>query len=163
MNRTIKLRVVDLAVWTVSLLFAFGLLVNEALAEPPARAAANAKWKEECGSCHIAYPPQLLPATAWRRVMAGLDRHFGSDASLDAASAAQITAFLERNAGKSRGASGDAKSLRITDTLWFAYKHDEVPAQVWNNPRVKSAANCAACHMGAERGDFDEDAVRIPR
>lgn len=24
--------------------------------------ANNAKWKTECGACHLAYPPQLLPA-----------------------------------------------------------------------------------------------------
>jgi mono/diheme cytochrome c family protein len=27
---------------------------------------------------------------------------------------------------------------------------------------VKSAANCAACHTGAERGNFDDDNIRLP-
>jgi hypothetical protein len=27
---------------------------------------------------------------------------------------------------------------------------------------VKSAANCAACHSGAERGNFDERGLRFP-
>ena len=45
---------------------------------------SNAKWKAECGSCHVAYPAQLLPATSWQRLMKGLDKHFGTDASVDA-------------------------------------------------------------------------------
>ena len=63
---------------------------------PPAK---NALWQNECGSCHVAFPPRLLPAASWRAVMSGLDKHFGSDASLDAASAREIGAFLEKNAG----------------------------------------------------------------
>ena len=161
MNKTIQMKMFDVIVWAVALLFAFGLLAGEAMAESKGVAAANATWKAECGSCHLAYPPQLLPASSWRQIMAGLDRHFGTDASLDAASAAEIGAFLERNAGSGR--RGGEAALRITETRWFLRKHDEVRPSAWNNPQVKTAANCSACHGGAERGDFDEYAVRIPR
>ncbi len=30
-------------------------------------AASNALWQAECGSCHVAYPPRLLPAESWRQ------------------------------------------------------------------------------------------------
>ena len=63
-------------------------------------AVVNAKWKGECSSCHIAYPPHLLPAKSWRMLMSGLDRHFGSDASIDLADAQEITVFLEKNANQ---------------------------------------------------------------
>ena len=43
-----------------------------------------AAYTLECASCHTAYPPGMLPARSWERLMAGLDRHYGSDASLDA-------------------------------------------------------------------------------
>jgi nitrate/TMAO reductase-like tetraheme cytochrome c subunit len=161
MNRVIQLKVVDVLVWAVSLLFAFGLLINEAVADSGRFSASNAKWAAECGSCHIAYPPQLLPAASWRRIMAGLERHFGSDASVDAGSAAEIGAFLERNAG--RGKRGRGEPLRITESRWFLREHDEVAAAAWKDARVRTAANCAACHAGAARGDFDDDAVRMPR
>ena len=49
-------------------------------------AIANPVYKEECGSCHMAYPPGLLPARSWTKVMSGLDNHFGDNAELDAAS-----------------------------------------------------------------------------
>ncbi len=41
--------------------------------------------KQESPACHTAYPPGLLPAASWRRIMGGLDRHYGSDASLEPA------------------------------------------------------------------------------
>lgn len=123
--------------------------------------ASNAAWQEECGGCHVAYPPQLLNAASWRAVMAGLDKHFGTDASIDAANAAQIGAFLERNAGRPRDAA--KPTLRITETRWFRHEHDEVPSALWKHRDVKTAANCRACHTGAERGDYSEASLRLPK
>jgi len=163
MNNTSKRGIFDSIVWSVSLLIAFGPLADNVLADSKGFSATNATWKAECGSCHLAYPPNLLPAPAWRRMMAGLDKHFGTDASLDARSAAEIGAFLESNAGAGKKRGKDSGTLRISETPWFTRKHHEVAASTWKNPRVQTPANCAACHAGAERGDFDEHAVRIPR
>lgn len=163
MNNRSKRLILDSVVWSVSLLFAFGLMIDSALADSKAASATNASWKAECGSCHLAYPPTLLPAPAWRRVMAGLNKHFGTDASVDARAAAEIGIFLENNAAEGKKRGNDSGTLRITETSWFTRKHHEVSASDWKNPKVKTAANCSACHAGAERGDFDEHAVRIPR
>lgn len=121
----------------------------------------NAAWQEECASCHLAYPPSLLSAQNWRQMMQGLDRHFGANAGLDAKTRDEILAFLERNAS-TRWGRNSAESLRITDTPWFRRKHDEVPQRVWTDPKVKSAANCAACHRGAAQGNYDEDDLALP-
>lgn len=123
-------------------------------------APVNSTWRTECGACHVPYPPQLLPARSWRTIMGGLDKHFGSDASLDPTAAAEIAAFLERNAGPDRGLTA---SLRITDTQWFLRKHRKIPGAVWARPAVKSPANCAACHPGADSGGYDDDTATVPR
>lgn len=126
-------------------------------------AVKNVLYQKECGSCHIAFPPRLLPATSWRAVMSGLDKHFGTDASMDAKSTQEIGAFLEQNAGHNRRSTGGTPLLRITETRWFVHEHDEVSDRVWKNPKVKSPANCSACHPKAEQGNFDEHGIRIPR
>lgn len=124
------------------------------------RLPVNETWTTECGACHVAYPPRALPARSWRALMDGLDRHFGTDASLDPRAAAEVRAFLERHAGRD---PGGPRTIRVTETRWFRHEHDEIPPAVWRRPAVKSPANCGACHRGAEQGVFDDDAVRIPR
>lgn len=131
--------------------------------EERAPTANNVLWQTECGSCHVAFPPRLLSAESWRAVMSGLDKHFGSDASLDAPSAREIGAFLDKNAGSNRHATSGKPILRITETRWFVREHDEVSDRTWKNPKVKSAANCAACHTGAEGGNYGKRGIRIPK
>jgi nitrate/TMAO reductase-like tetraheme cytochrome c subunit len=131
--------------------------------EKPMAAANNAKWKAECGSCHIAFPPRLLPADSWHAMMSGLDKHFGSDASLDAASASEIGQFLEKNAGHNKHPSSDKPLLRITETRWFIHEHREVTDRTWKNPKIKSAANCTACHTQADKGSYREREIHIPK
>ena len=130
-------------------------------------------WQQECASCHIAYAPAFLPKASWRRVMGGLDQHFGENASLDPVTQADILRFLEANAADSgtsqmgnrvmRNMGAKDAPMRITETPWFVRKHDEVSRAVWLRNSVGSAANCAACHRQAEQGAFDEDLVRIPK
>lgn len=120
-------------------------------------------YRQECGSCHVAYPPALLSAPSWRAVMAGLDRHFGTDASLDAAARAEILGFLESNAGRRDTSAGGKPLLRISETPWFLKEHrKEVPAEVLRRPDVKTFANCGACHADAEKGDYAERGIRVP-
>ena len=69
-------------------------------ATPSAPAAGEAAWREECGSCHVPYPAWALPATSWGAVMGGLEKHVGTDASLDAAVAAEMGHSLASHAGR---------------------------------------------------------------
>ncbi len=98
-------------------------------------------YAAECGSCHVAYPPQLLPAQSWRQLMAGLQRHFGTDASLEPALGKEIEQFLADHAGRRGGTE-----LRITETRWFRKEHGV----------VKNPADCAACHAGAQKGIYED-------
>jgi mono/diheme cytochrome c family protein len=120
-----------------------------------------AKWRKECSSCHVAYPAAGLPAASWQKVMAGLDKHFGADASLPAQDTQEIATYLEQNAAKRW--KGSDTPLRITESQWFKSKHHEVSPAVWKRASIKSPANCGVCHQGADKGDFDEDNVRIPK
>ncbi|MDE2607481.1 MAG: diheme cytochrome c [Burkholderiales bacterium] len=121
------------------------------------------KYRSECSACHVAYPPGLLPAASWERLMRNLPQHFGTDASLDPASVKEISQWLVANAGTGKRGREEPPQDRITRSAWFQREHREVPAATWKLPTVKSPANCAACHTTAEQGIFDEHHVRIPR
>lgn len=133
----------------------------------------NPLYAAECGSCHFAYQPGLLPERSWRKLMSNLGDHFGENAELSPEAQQLLTEYLVGNAGEQdpgKIARGLMRSIppveapeRITETAYFIRKHDELPPRVWrDNPKVGSMSNCSACHTGADNGDFDEDRVRIP-
>ena len=130
-------------------------------------------YKEECGSCHMAYPPGLLPALSWQKIMTHLDEHFDDNAELDVDTHKSISEFLIKNsADKSKyrrsrkiinSLNNNEAPIRITETPYFKHEHDEIPRKmVKDNKQVNSFSNCNACHIKAEQGLFDEHNIRIP-
>ena len=134
---------------------------------------SNPAYQEECGSCHMAYPPGLLPSASWRKIMEGLDDHFGDNAELDEEVSLQITAFLVANSAdrsnyrRSRafmyggGYPGAMIPIRITDLPYFRHEHNEIPRWIVELPEVGSLAQCNACHRYAESSSFNEHDVYI--
>ncbi len=133
--------------WTILIVLALG--GSGAVADDVWRTPnPNRAWQTECGSCHVPFPPALLSRDNWHRLMQGLDKHFGSDASVDAATHDEIAAFLEENAATDLwGHSSDV--LRITDTSWFLDKHRGA-IRMFRKGRIKNLADCLACHKGSE-------------
>ena len=129
-----------------------------------------AEWKAECGDCHTAHHPSLLPAATWTTLMATLDEHFGEDASLDEATAATIRTWLLANAADrydTRAANAfrapdAAEPLRITATAAWKRIHHETPADTFKQKAFGGGANCAACHGDAETGLFAPQKILIP-
>ena len=107
----------------------------------------NAAWRSECGACHMAFPPGMLPAGDWLVIMRGLDRHFGANASLDEPVRSQIAAFLERHGASGFFLGGGDEAPRITATSWFERKHQGA-IRLWRKGRVKSLVECPVCHQG---------------
>lgn len=133
--------------------------------------AVAQKYQEECGACHFAYDARFLPARSWEKIMASLDKHFNENAELAAIDKQLIETYLKDNARDQRernmrGVQKLARTdtpLRISDTSYFKSWHHEVPSNVFNNnPGVKNFSQCKACHTTADKGNFDEDNVRIP-
>ena len=94
--------------------------------------------------------------------MSSLSKHFGTDASVDAKTQAEITNWLIKNAATRQKYSETAPENRITKTSWFIRKHDEVRPDVWKRAGIKSPANCGACHIDAAKGVFSENNIKIP-
>ncbi len=132
----------------------------------------SATYQEECGSCHFAYQPGLLPVASWQRLMDGLANHFGENAELGKEVSDELRAYLVANAadrvgtGRSPGIANSLRGsapLRITETTYFRRHHHEIPARiVKDNPEIGSFSRCDACHTGAAQGNYDEHGVRIP-
>ncbi len=132
-------------------------------------------YNEECGACHFAYQPGLLPQASWKKLIdpKALEDHFGDNAELDAETHKHIeTILLDKAADKSHykrsrkimaSLDKDSAPLRISEIPYIIEKHDELSSKhIKDNPQVKSLSACAKCHQNAEQGEFDEDNVRIP-
>lgn len=121
------------------------------------------QYRQECSSCHIAYPPELMSKAAWGRVMTNLAQHYGTDASLDPQTIQEITQWLQQYGGSYKRAVNTSKEDRLTTTPWFIRKHSEIKPDTYQRASIKSPSHCGACHTSVSRGDFEENFVRIPK
>lgn len=162
MNRKTKWAVALIALSTISQ----PMWVSQSLAAtkifPP---ISDAGYQKECGSCHMAYPPELLPARSWNRVVGSLQDHFGDSAQLDAATQKHIHDYLvvhaadktqnEHSYAIMRSLNASEAPLRITATPYIAGIHAAVLDPMWGgNPRPKTLAECGVCHLRVQAGDF---------
>lgn len=131
----------------------------------------NATYRAECGGCHWAYHPSLLPRASWASLLGGLEDHFGEDATLGTGEVTEIAAYVERFAAEAwdteaanrlATTSSDAP-MRITRSPYFVRKHREIDPEVFKRAGIRSNGNCIACHRDADSGRFDDQAIDIPQ
>jgi len=127
-------------------------------------------YNTECGDCHMAYHPSLLPEKSWKELMSGLDDHFGEAATLDDATVRDITAYLSSYAGDYWDTEASnrflkvspEKPLQISESPYWVIKHEKVNDIVFKRRSVKGKGNCIACHKDAATGRFDDQKINIP-
>lgn len=129
------------------------------------------EWTSECGSCHMAYPPGMLPARSWDALLADLPHHFGDDATVAEPTRAALAAYATANAADvsnyrlsrvlARATEGTTP-LRVSTIPDILSQHDEIPKSWFAEPDIRSRANCVACHPNAKTGSFREGEIRIP-
>jgi len=133
---------------------------------------SNPTYKDNCGACHFAYQPELLPYVSWKRILETVDDHFGESFDLDTATKNAISSYLEPNASersKAKVAVKIMKSLRshvpvrITELPYIKDKHHRISADIYKRDSIGSASNCLACHRRAEEGIYDDDYISIPQ
>ena len=129
-------------------------------------------WQEECGACHMAYHPSLLPARSWTALLQQQSDHFSEDLLLDDALLQQLMGYAQSNSAE-QGMTEPARKimawnkpeltpLRITQTRYWRRKHIEIADEVWQQSNVNGKAQCNACHSDAEQGWFEDSKMAIP-
>lgn len=164
-----------LAVALLAILAGGGIGILQWLSRlPPPRTlrviAENATYQKECGSCHYAFNPSLLPAASWAGLMTGLTEHFGEDASLNHTTTRNLAAWLVDNAAETFDTESSnrfrqvapAEPFRITATPYWIRKHANIAPDVFLRKRVRGKLNCHACHRDARSGLYDDQAITIP-
>ena len=143
----------------------------------------DAKYQSECGACHFAFLPGMLPARSWDALLTKSNEHFGETLSLDPETSRHIRDFLTTNAADRsdflgskvilRRLSDKSTPLRITSLPMFKSYHFSVLYKlrlvaglysVRDLPpnAIKAVLNCNSCHKGAAAGSFAEREIVIP-
>ncbi len=174
----------------VAALLAAALSVNSAYAEAEenfwlwainfnrqkeVKPVTDKQYQDECGGCHFAYQPGLLPAKSWEALLnaEALRKHFGVNAELDKDTLKVIHDYAVDNAAdkswykRSRKIAvatvQDPAPLRITELRYISRKHHDIPDKmIKGNNGVKSLSFCDKCHTQADKGVYDADTVSIP-
>ena len=131
----------------------------------------HSDYASECGDCHMAYHPSLLPAKSWQGLMANLGDHFGEDASLDDATVSDIGAYLNAYAGETWDTEAANRFLtvspekpwQISESPYWVRKHSEIAEIVFKRKSIKWKGNCVACHKDSDSGRFDDQQINIPK
>ncbi|WP_265588973.1 cytochrome C [Candidatus Marinarcus aquaticus] len=101
--------------------------------------------------------------------MNDLENHFGDDASLDEQTHQTILAFLVKNSAESStkeaslsflNSIGNKDIIAMTHTSFWKHAHQEVPTTLFAHEKIKSKANCKACHSDVEKGLIEDDKIK---
>jgi hypothetical protein len=133
----------------------------------------NSFYLNECGSCHFAYQPGLLPSSSWKKIMNNLENHFKTDASLSEDDLNTLSKYLENNSAEKfmqyKRSSRIVRSIKknkipssISKTPYLIIKHDEIKPSLITQKKVKGIFNCTACHKTANKGIYSERDILIP-
>lgn len=156
---------------TFAYLVASGWTSAYASVRAQARAAkpAATPWTKECGGCHLAYAPSLLPQRSWERMMREQAEHFGEDLSLspavvkallDEARAAAAPTWAEWKLASS-AAAGDAPQ-RISELRFWRRAHRDLPENAYKAPVSSGRHDCESCHLDAASGIFQPRMIQRP-
>ena len=131
-------------------LFALGL-------QPAYYKAQNSDFAHECAQCHTLYAPFMQTSDKHEKIMANLENHFGDDASIDDETNEKILEFLRQNSAEksdSKWAIKFAKNddIAITSSPFWQKAHENLDKEIFKRDKIKSKANCAACHENIEKG-----------
>ena len=131
----------------------------------------NLTYKEQCGACHFAYQPALLPSGSWFKILSGLEDHNGEEVVIEDENEKIISKYLEENSAEHSSTKRARKIIRsldgqtprrITEVPYIRRKHHEIKEDVFKRESIGSRSNCVACHSTAERGSYDDDDAHIP-
>lgn len=157
------------AVVTACYLGAAGWHEGYARLQAAAPAPAVNAWRKECGDCHLAYEPSLLPRRSWERMLRGQARHFGEDLSLSAANVRELLAVESQMPPPSWSAwklgasvaAGEAP-LRVTASPFWRHAHRNIPGSAFKSPVSEGRHDCEACHRDAAAGTFHPRMIEKP-
>ena len=136
--------------------------------------ATDPIYMKECGACHFAYSPGLLPARSWELHLTRLEKHFGESVVLPEPAREGIRRYLTENAADRSDYAGSQIFLERLDAKVTPYRLMDVPTyrqahriileviSIKTKVKVRTLTNCNACHQYAPEGSFGNRELFVP-
>lgn len=104
-------------------------------------------YLENCASCHIGIPPQVMPTETWRQLIQD-SQHYGAQIQPLVAPNLQIVWQYIRTFSRPQSADEEIP-YRIYQSRYFKALHPKVKL-----PTRVGLSSCLSCHPGADKYDF---------
>ncbi len=53
--------------------------------------------------------------------------------------------------------------IAVSETPYWKKRHNEIKKEIFKSKRVRSKANCKACHKDIEKGMIEDYQIKIPK
>jgi hypothetical protein len=136
--------------------------------------ATDPTYVKECGACHFAYSPGLLPARSWELHLNRMEKHFGESIVLPEPARDAIRRYLVENASDRSDYAGSQVFMERLDAKVTPYRLMDVPTfrqahriileviSIKSKVKVRTLTNCNACHQYAPEGSFGNRELFVP-
>lgn len=104
-------------------------------------------YVERCATCHVALPPAVLPAEAWKTIVTD-PAHYGVSLPNIPPFDQQLMVNYLQTYSRSYRSRGPTP-YRLSDSDYFAALHPNVTL-----PEPLNLRSCAGCHQGATDQDY---------
>jgi hypothetical protein len=108
---------------------------------------AEEVYRERCATCHVALPPEVLPAESWREILSQ-QGHYGVTLPSMGSIERQLLWLYLRDYSRSLKENEDTP-YTLGTSRFFRALHPKVAL-----PAPLSTQSCIQCHAGAKTGDF---------
>ncbi len=152
--------------WKVLMVLACSLIGAGVQAQVNVPIPAFTPYTQQCNVCHLAYPPGMLPAASWKKMLDDMPQHFTAQVMVNIDTQNQISEWLQAHAGTFALVAEEPPQHRITQSAWWQKIHignSKLPAAVWKKPPVAKGSACVSCHHNAAQSEFNAKAVRVPK
>ncbi len=105
-------------------------------------------YLENCATCHIALPPEVLPMETWRRLLQEPEQHYGKELERITGPSLLIMWDYLRTFSRPLGAK-EPTPYRVSESRFFKALHPRVKF-----PQSVNPAGCVTCHPGVAQHNY---------
>ncbi|WP_052055347.1 hypothetical protein [Myxosarcina sp. GI1] len=134
-------------IWLIAIAIV-GLGFTIARAQNANAQLAKEVYLDNCSSCHVPIPAEVLPTKTWEQILNNPENHYGASLTLpDRVSTLLIWSYLKNNSRPL--ITGETAPEYVTNSRYLQALHPQVDL-----PKPTTHQSCILCHPNATELDY---------